>query len=218
MENIVIFGLTDLAELLHYYLSSYDKRKVIGFTVDAAYRTKDAFCGLPVWNFEELESSVMPANAEIILAVGYNKMNQIRRQKFHEVTEKGYQIASFVHPRAIVETNEIRDGFIALENATVGPFCSVGYGNIFYPHSQLAHHSSTGDFNFFAVSSSVAGHVIIGDNCFFGNNCTTREKITIADFTLIGAGAYISSNTKSHGVYVPHKSALLDGRQSEDLL
>ena len=101
------------------------------------------------------------------------------------------------------------------ENVTVGAFCKIGTGNIFYPCSHLAHHSKVGDYNFFAISCSIAGLVEIGNQCFIGNNSSTKNGICLSDRTLVGAGAYVSGDTKEGDVIVPVRSVTLEKKSEE---
>jgi acetyltransferase-like isoleucine patch superfamily enzyme len=48
----------------------------------------------------------------------------------------------------------------------------------------------------------VSGHVHIERNCFVGVNATLRNAITVAEFTLIGAGALVMKDTQPRSVYV----------------
>ena len=52
MKKLVIFGITDAAELAHYYFNSDSDFEVVAFTVDEAFRKEETFCGLPVVAFD----------------------------------------------------------------------------------------------------------------------------------------------------------------------
>ncbi len=56
MEKVIIFGAGKTAELAHYYFTIDSQYQVIGFTVDSKYMDSDTFCGLPVYEFETIES------------------------------------------------------------------------------------------------------------------------------------------------------------------
>ena len=143
-------------------------------------------------------------------------MNNTRKRLFKLIKEKGYSITNYIHSTALVLSKDIGEGSLIFENVVIGRFAKIGIGNIFYPCSLFAHHSTAGDFNFFAIASSVAGNVTIGNNCFIGNNATTKDSIKISDYTLIGAGSYIAINTEPYGVYVPAKSIKLYDMKSTD--
>ena len=168
--------------------------------------------------FEDIEKAYPKEKYAFFICVGYTNMNAGRERVYHRIKEKGYQILTYIHPTALVQTDHIDEGCLLFENVTIGPFCTIGLCNVFYPCSHLAHHSQVGDFNFFAISCSIAGHVIVRDSCFFGNNCTTKNGIIIANKTLLGAGAYLDRSTNEREVIVPFKSYKLENRLSTDIV
>lgn len=159
-----------------------------------------------------------PSEYEMIICVGYTHMNSIRQRIFTEAKAKGYHIISFIHESATVLTDEIGEGTIVMERALIGPFCKLGIGNIVFADAHIAHHTTIGDFNFFTISVAIAGNIKIGNNCFFGNNCTIRNGIEIRDYTLVGAGAYVSKSTEAYDVMVPNRAVKLDGKTSLDIV
>ena len=145
-------------------------------------------------------------------------MNEGRKQTFKKIKEKGYDILTFIHPTALVQTESIGEGNLFFENVTIGAYCTIGEGNIFYPCSHVAHHTTIGNYNFMAISCSIAGHVKIENQCFLGNHSTTKNGVCIADKTLVGAGAYISKNTSENNVIVPVRAVVLENKLSEDMI
>ncbi len=175
--------------------------------------------GRPVIAFENLkEISGDKEDIGVYLCVGYNSMNRTREKIYHRLKEQELQILSFVHSSAIVMSEELGEGCLIFEQAVLGPYTKIGNANIFYPKSMVCHHSRVGNFNFFAVSSSVAGNVTINDNCFIGNNAATKDGIYIENYTLIGAGSYVSQDTHAYSCIVPARSVELQEHVSTDFL
>jgi acetyltransferase-like isoleucine patch superfamily enzyme len=56
---------------------------------------------------------------------------------------------------------------------------------------------------------AIAGYVKIGSYCFVGIHSTVRDGLTIADRTVIGAGATVLRDTQEGGVYVAPPARLL---------
>lgn len=208
----VIFGITDLAQKL-YYLLNQQGIDVDLFTLDRAWMNQRELYDKPVVAYEDL----MPIANEVdlYLAIGYRNMNCIREMVYHRAKADGFRIASFVHFSAIVETENLGEGNLILEQVVVGPYSKLGNCNICYPKVLIAHHTVVENYNFFAISSSVAGNVRIGNRCFLGNNCCTKDGIILADETLIGAGAYIDRDTEVGACYAPARSVRLQKKSSE---
>lgn len=171
----------------------------------------------PLVFFEEIDSIYPKDTYSFFVCVGYTRMNEGRKQAYLRIKEKGYQVLTYIHPTALVQTDQIGEGSLIFENVTIGSFCSVGLCNIFYPCSYVAHHTHVGDFNFFAISCSIAGHVTVNNQCFFGNNSATKNGIVIASKTLIGAGAYLADNTNECDVIVPKRSYKLENKLSTEI-
>lgn len=219
MKRILIFGINRYAELLFEYMLE-DEMQIEAFVVDKKYHAGETqFQDRPVVFTEDIQKKCPPTEYRIIFALGYTKMNELRKVKQHEFREMGYEIIGYCHPSALILTDEIGEGNVFLENVTIGKHTKIGDGNVFYPCAHVAHHSQIGDFNFFAISCSVAGSVQLGNNCFLGNNCTLKNGIKVHDRTLVGAGCYLANDTEYRGgVYVPAKSMLLDGKDSMEML
>ncbi len=217
MKETLIFGINRFAELLSEYMEE-DGISVAGFLVDEKYKPDtDLFCRKPIFYTEYMEQEVPAEQYNVILALGYHKMNTIRQKKYQEMKEKGYEIIGYRHSTALIQTDQIGEGNIFLENVTIGKHVKIGTGNIFYLCAHLAHHTQVKDFNFFAISCSVAGSVSIYNNCFFGNNCTLKNGIQVHDYTLVGAGCYLQRNTDIGGVFVPARCVQLEGKNSLDI-
>lgn len=212
-KKVLIFGTGQFAQIIKRYLEEQG-RVLAGFTVNKSCISG----GGGVYPFETIEKIFPPSEYEMIICVGYTHMNSIRQRIFAEAQEKGYHIIGFIHESATVLTDDIGDGTIVMERALIGPFCKLGTGNIVFADAHIAHHTLVGDFNFFTISVAVAGNVKIGNNCFFGNNCTIRNGIEIKDYTLIGAGAYVSKSTEAYDVMVPNRAIKLEGKTSSNIV
>ncbi|MFT4106038.1 MAG: acetyltransferase [Lacrimispora sp.] len=217
MKNVIIFGVNQFAEMLYYYLLKENEYKVCAFTVDNDYCDEENFLGLPVVAFENVQEFYSPDEYAIFICAGYKNMNNVRTFKFQQAREKGYKIMSYIHKTAIVLTDDFGEGNIVMEGVTIGVMCRIGDGNVFWANAHVAHHTIVGDYNFFTISVSVAGNIRIHNNCFFGNNCTIRNGLDIADYTLVGAGAYISKDTEKDSVYVPQRTIKLEGKKSIEM-
>lgn len=212
MKQAVIFGITDLSILLSEFLKRDPVYKIAAYTLHRSYLPSDqaTFLGHPLVAFEDLEAQYPPAEYDLFLCLGYKNMNLPRQQVWEAAKTKGYRIASYVHPTAIVQAQELGEGNLIMEGVILGCHTQIGRGNIFYAGAHVAHHTRVGDFNFFAISCAVAGHVRVDGHCFIGNNSTIRNGVRLADFSLVGAGCYVAHDTKAHSVTVPARSVTLE--------
>ena len=61
-NNLVIFGLGDMAQLAHFYFTKDTCYNVVAFAVDREFRDIDTLYGLPVVDFETVPEAYPPAS------------------------------------------------------------------------------------------------------------------------------------------------------------
>lgn len=202
MKKIIIFGLTDNAELAKFYFENDSDYEVAAFTVDEKYLEEKEFCGLPVEAFEDIEIKYSPDEYLMFIAVGYTQMNGIREEKYINAKKKGYSFANYISSKATIWTKEIGENNFILEDNTIQPFVKIGDNNVIWSGNHIGHHGSVGNHNFITSQVTISGRVVIEDNCFIGVNASIRDHITIKNKTLIGAGAWIGKSTDEEEAYV----------------
>lgn len=201
MKNLVIFGAGDIAELAHFYFSQDKEYKVVGFVVDDSYKKSTTVFGLPLVGTSELLKQFPPESHWAFAAISYNKMNKVREQKYKQLKEMGYKIASYISTKATVLTKEIGENCFILEDNTLQPFSKIGNNVTLWSGNHIGHHSRIKDHCFLASHIVVSGGVVIEENCFIGVNATLRDHITVRRETLIGAGAIILKDTQERELY-----------------
>ena len=209
MNKIILYGLGDFADIISCIIDRTDNYEVSGFTLDNKYIDEKEYKGLPIIGFEEIETVFSPEEYSIVIAFIGGNMYRERENKFNQAINKGYSLPNIISKNVRINSSSIGMGNIILENISVGDFC-IGDGNIFWQGTILPHHNRVGNFNNFGPGSSLSGYSSIGNNCFIGNNSIIKNKVRIADYTLVGAGAYVDKNTDEYDVYVPSKSIKID--------
>lgn len=202
MKKLIIFGVGEQAEMAYYYFkhdSSYD---VVAFTVDEAYKNKDTLFDLPVISFEEIEQILSPDDYSMFVAIGYNKINKIREEKYLAAKAKGYKIASYISKKASVFTELIGENAFILEDNTIQPYVKIGNNVTLWSGNHIGHHSYIEDNCFVTSHVVISGGCIIGQNTFIGVNATLRDHIKIGRSNVIGAGSLILSDTEDNKVYM----------------
>jgi sugar O-acyltransferase (sialic acid O-acetyltransferase NeuD family) len=202
MKRLVIFGAGQIAEVAHFYFSRDSTYDVVAFTVDAAYLEQDKFCGLPVVAFEHLEKSYPPDDCAVFVALSYARLNGLRKDKYLEVKNRGYRVASYLSSRATVwEGFELGENCLILEDNTLQPFVQVGNNVTLWSGNHIGHHARIADHCFLASHIVVSGGVSIGEQCFIGVNATLRDHVRIGERCVIGAGALVLADAEPEGVY-----------------
>ncbi len=201
VKKAIIFGTGSFAELAHFFLSNDSDYEVCAFCSTAEYLKTDRFCGLPLVPFETIENDYSTNEHDMLIAVGYNKLNTLREKIYYEAKRKGYQLLSYVSSRASVFAKHIGDNCFIFEDNTIQPFVSIGNNVVLWSGNHIGHHSVIEDHVFITSHVVISGHCVLKRNTFVGVNATLRDGITIESENIIGAGALVMKNTKEKEVY-----------------
>ncbi|MFM9984877.1 MAG: acetyltransferase [Flavobacteriales bacterium] len=200
MDNLVIVGTGDYAEMASFFLK--DHYAIVGYTEERAYRKLPSFNELPIFDFEDLAAKYNPSNLKVFVAVGPNRVNTVRERLYKEVKNLGFECVNYIHPKAFVASpNQVGENSMIFPNAVVEPGSHVGNNCVMWSGAILAHHSVLGDHCFMAPGSKISGRTAVKNNCFIGINATIRDNVIIEESCIIGAGAIIKKNTIKNGVY-----------------
>jgi len=203
LKKVVIFGTSDFASQVSFYLNQDSDFEIVAYTVDAEYNQSKMFLGLPVVDFEEVHAIYPPSEYAMFVAIGYHKLNATRTSKFNEAKAKGYQFISYICSR-----NSYWNDLIVGEN------CFIMEGNIFMQSVRIADnviiavgnkvgHDSVIEENCFLTSNiMMGGFCTIKRNTFIGLSAVIRDKTTIEEKNILGAGAIILKNTKKGSSYL----------------
>lgn len=212
MRNLIIFGDTPFAERLFKYISIEAKDKIIAFTQQKSFVSRKEIQGVPVVPFEELDE-IIKEEFEIVIGIGYTKMNQLKRRIYNKCKVKGYKIATYVSSNALLYSDKIAEGCFIAPGCVVGTNCRVGACNFLESFVVLSHDNSLGEFNFLSTNVVLGGYAKIEDNCFFGLHCTVKDNISIASNNLFGSCAnVIKSINDVGGVFVGNPTRRLVGK------
>lgn len=200
MKKICIFGTGSFAKLLNWYIENDTDKDIDFFCVEDDFYKEEEFCGKKVKKYSEVLMMENHKEIEILLGIGYRNMNNTRKRIFEMCKKDGFCIGTYIHSSCIINTTDLGEGNIILENSLIEPFSQIGDGNLIWYNVTIAHDNCIGDYNTLAGCSSLCGNVNIGNNCFVGNSATIKDGVTVADYTLIGAASFLNKNTDKYNV------------------
>lgn len=216
MNEIVVFGAGQVAEVMQYYIDHESDRKVVAFTVDGAYVKEDRHLGLPVVPFEDIQAAYPPERYGMYVAVSFKEVNKARQRKVEEAEAKGYGLIGHVSPRAVVWAGfELKPNTFIMENNVLQPYVRVGKNVIMWSGNHVGHHTTIEDHCFIASQAVISGAVTIGEGSFVGVNATLRDNIRIGKRNVIGADALILKDTEDEAVYIGRQAELIPKKSSE---
>ena len=206
MKKLIIFGTGLIADVAHFYFELDTDYEIVAFTNPAEFIKDNEFRGLPVVSFEAVEERYAPRDHDMFVALGYNKTNQIRQQRYSEAKEKGYNCASYISPRATYYNTPVGDNCFILENNVIQPFVMIGNNVTLWSGNHIGHHSSIRDHCFISSHVVISGGCTIGENCFLGVNATLRDNIKLERFVVVGSGAIVMKDCAERTLVKPAQS------------
>lgn len=201
--DVVIFGTSKVAQSVYSFALEEGVFNVAGFCIDSLYYQESQMFGLPVVKFEEIEMHFPPDQYRMLVAVGYHRMNHLRERRCAEAEAKGYQLCSYISPRATIATNvKLGKNCIVMAHASIEPFAQIGNNVCIFDNSTLAHHDIVEDNVWVGSGVIVAGGTRIGHHSFLGVGATIGHNIEIGAENFIGAHALVTKNTEVKSVYI----------------
>lgn len=203
MKKIVLAGNATTAEILYQYINSDPRYSVSGLTVDEAFLATGSTFYHPTVGISELTQAFPPSEHAVVMAIGYDDVNETRRSVFKRLKASGYEIESYVHPRAMIHSeHRIGEGSLVLPGAVVEPHVRIGVDSMIWSNVTLAHHSTVGDHCWVASGAVVSGRATIGDNCFIGVNATIVNAVTLGHHVVVGGGALVTRDAGDGSVHL----------------
>ena len=216
MKPVVIFGASQFADVVHYYLTHDGGMSVAAFAVDPEYVVESTLNGLPVVPFTELERDFPPERHSMFIAVGpellqsllgRDEINRARADRFEAAQRKGYEMVSYISSKATVSDDLVYGpNTFVTERSWLMPRVRLGK-NVSIWGGNVGHHCTVGD-HVMISAATLAGGVEVGEQTFIGVNASVRERVRVGKRNIIGSGAVILLDTEEDRVHsVPHTGA-----------
>lgn len=134
----------------------------------------------------------------VLIAVG---SPHSRLQLAELVLSHGLELATAVHPRAIVAGDvEVGAGSVIVAGAVVNPGSRLGRATIVNTLASVDHGCVLADGATICPCARLGGDVTIDRCAWVGIGATVRERIHIREHAVIGAGAVVLDDVASHTV------------------
>lgn len=203
--KLIIVGTNPFTEIANEYFTYDSNYDVIGFSLERKFMKtyRDEFLNKRLVPFNEIDSVYNPQKHSIFVALGYGHMNIDRTRIYLEAKDKGYNIASYISPKAFIWRNvKMGEHCFIFENNVIQPFVEIGSNTVMWSGNHIGHHTKIDSNCFISSHVVISGLCSIGKNCFFGVNSTVANGLTIGDFCVIGAGANLTKDASPNKIYV----------------
>ena len=210
-KKLIIFGITELAQLAHFYFTHDSDYEVVAFALNRDYIQSDTFLDLPVVAFENVEDLYSTQSHFMYIAIGYTNLSEMRRQKYYEAKDKGYTLASYVSSKSTTWPGlKVGDNTFIMEDNTIMPFCEIGSNILIFVNNILSHHTVFKDHITITSHCAIGGNSVCEEQSFFGLNCTTRSNLNIGKGSIIGAAANVLNHVDDYAVMLGNPAKKID--------
>ena len=177
--------------MMRVYIETCSADRVRAYTADAEYCGSRTFDGLPLVPWPDLEQYFPPDQFHLIGPVSYRQMNELRRKKHCEAQQRGYRLASFIHPSLRLHAVHVGEGCIILEQNIIQPYVRIGKGVIIWSGSVIGHHCRIGNYCFLSSQVGIAGATVVGDGCYLSGKVGIAQGLAVGDGCALLNGAMI---------------------------
>ena len=192
MKKLLIFGNSQMAEIVYTYFKTETDISISAFVVDGKYIKEDNFMGLPVVDFENIKKFFSPNEYFFSIVMSAKNNNFLREEKYIKAKSLGYSFQNFVSEKAVLLPNSnIGENCFILENNVIQHFCTIGSNSVLWSGNHIGHHTSIGNNTFITSHVVISGRCEIGSNCYFGVNSNVRDGAIIGNNVVVGAGANV---------------------------
>ena len=195
MKRLVIFGAGGHAKVVAD-IASKEFEEILFFVE----KVSDESClGYPVFS-DEVQMNGYLDNSKFFVAIGNGKL---RERLMKELKEKGADIATLIHPSAIIGKNvAIGEGTVIMPGAIINAETVIGEGCIVNTAASVDHDCKVSDYVHISVGSHLCGAITVEERSWIGAGATVSNHVNICADCMIGAGAVVIKDIKEPGTYV----------------
>lgn len=208
--QIVMFGTGKVADVVYRHISHAGMHEVVAFTADTDHVPQGkAFHGKEVVAFEHIAERYPPDQYGMIIAIGYHELNAVRKAKYEAAKARGYNLVSYVSPRAGVgDWAEMGDNCIVLDNATIEPGVRLGNNVVVWSNVLIGHHTTIEDHAWIAGQAVFGGSATLGECSFVGLGAIVGHEVELGSHSLLSAGALVTKCSDPKSVFIEKNTDL----------
>lgn len=201
MSRIVLFGAGRGAAVAHRFLKGDTAHEVVAFAVDAERRQADSHRGLPLIDFEDAPRRYPPDDFRMMILLGYQEMNGLRRRKFEAAKAMGYALESYVASDIFrVEPISVGENCFILDNQSISLDVSIGDNVVMWSSNHVGDLSRIDDHAWITSKVAIAANVTVGAGAFIGVGAALANGVRIGAEAFVGAGLAVSGDVAPRSV------------------
>lgn len=192
-KQVLLWGSGEVATVLMHLIRETGLFEVVGFCVDdEVWESGMEVNGIEVIKLSEAVAKFPPDKVGIMAAVGFKRLNRVRREVLDKLISLEYKPVSFIHPTAYVSPSvELGRHVLIMPNVVLEPNVKVEENAFIWSGATICHDVKVEKDSFIASGVVVGGGSVIGEGSFLGMNAVVRDHRTIGRRCVVGAGAYV---------------------------
>ena len=200
MKKIIIYGNGKHAEQIAFLISYYRLGKVVSFTVEHKFITNKNLMNIPVIPFENLEDSFPPQGYDMFVAIGAQKMNQLREEIYYKCKAKGYSMTNLLCPgnNDLVASTPMGDN-VFIDGSSFSSFIKLG-NNVSFQGVNLGHHTEIHN-HVLGAACIIGASCIIENNVLIGVGAIIAPGVKVGAYSFVSPGCIITKDVEPYSVY-----------------
>lgn len=188
--KIVLYGASGHGKVVADIVRSIGDLELVAFIDDSPCKTNQSIDGVPVLGTADaLQDPLGRGVTAAIVTIG---KNDIRISKAGVLRKVGYQLATAVHPRAVIAPAvQVGPGTVVMAGAVINPGARIGQNVIVNTGATVDHDCVLEDGVHLSPGVHLAGNVYVGKEAHVGIGATVIQNIRIGEKSIVGAGAVV---------------------------
>ena len=197
MKGLLIVGAGGHGRSVAEAVLAAGSYKVVGFVDDAASALQHVWA-LPVFGATADLTSYREYADVAIVAMGNNRL----REELHgRLTVAGFELATVVHPKAVVSPRAvIGAGCAIMAGAIVGTEAQLGAGVIVNCGAVVDHDCRVDDFGHLGVNAAMAGRSVLGRGAWMQAGSVLGYGAVVDAWRVLGPGDAVNKSINRNGI------------------
>lgn len=206
--KLILYGASGHGKVIADVVKCQGRFTVVGFIDDDPAKTGCLIGKIPVLGTAKVIPDLLSEGVQLaIVSIGVNK---IRMDKAGDLERLGFQLATAIHPTAVIASDVfIGEGTVIMPGVVINPGTVIGRNVIINTGATIEHDCVIEDGVHISPGAKLAGGVTVGHATHVGIGATVIQQIQIGAEAIVGAGAVVIRDVPAGVTVVGNPARLL---------
>jgi sugar O-acyltransferase (sialic acid O-acetyltransferase NeuD family) len=190
-QKLVIWGAASQARITANIIRLRDEYEIAGF-LDSINpeRAQTAFCDASILGGAEQLDVLLQRGVNHLICAFSNNRERLRLARL--ACAKGFQLATAIHPGAIIARGvPIGAGTVINAGAVINPETRLGENVVIATAASVEHECTIEDGAWINTGATLAGHIVVGQAATVELGAIIAGRIRIGADSVVGAGSLV---------------------------